>query len=123
MKRFNAKWFPLLLALMIGLAPLSPVTAEPLQALPPAPEAMMHAHSMADSSHAPHHCEQAGSTQQCAHTDTDHSCTGSHCSACGVALLHAAPRPDTTTPGAWLCADTIHQLTPQPSLLFRPPRA
>jgi len=128
MKRCTTKWFPLLLAVMIGLLPLSAVTAEPQQAPPPAPEAMMHAHAMADEAHHGAHAGpvHADNTQHCNPGDTCHgcdsSCAGNHCNACSAALLHAAPHPGVASPGSWIGAGTLQQPDHQPSLLFRPPR-
>lgn len=117
MIRFSDKWLPLLLALLLGMAPFVRVDATS------APEPHASAHDMHASIH--HMTMQDGNCDSC--KTTHHCATGScscyQCGSCSVTILHNPLSLPHTSPIPLIATGDAGELTAHPFLLFRPPRA
>ena len=122
---YTAKsWLCILLACLLGIAPLGSAMAEVHSPIP-----SQHEHAMPDSmSHDAHHSHQAMTAQECeacasAQACDSHDCPCSQCASCITTFLpvlldiHFETLSQTIPSGEHGLASYL------PSLLFRPPRS
>lgn len=117
MLRLNDKWFPLLLAILLGMAPFVRAYADI------ATDNQTVVSGMHGSSH--HAAMQDGNCDKCktAHNCGTSSCSCYQCGTCSVTILHEPLSLPHTDPTPLIASSDVGMLTTHPFLLFRPPRA
>lgn len=117
MLRLNDKCLPLLLVLLLGLAPFARGFADTVSVEQHNPAAMHeagHHHGLDEND-----CSDCSASHICGAS----SCTCYQCGTCSVSLLHEPLITRHASLSPLIPTDGFGALTSLPSLLFRPPRA
>ena len=124
MTKVAKNWFCLILACLLGIAPLGRALAEVHSPLPSPQDHSM----MSNASHEGHHAHQEMAAQPCKnctspHACNSHDCPCSQCASCITPLLPTLLEIHFE-PLSQVLPTSDHGLAIHlPSLLFRPPRS